>query len=597
VRRAHFLRANKGCDSPQNILIVDTETFPLRRDDGSMTHQLNFGWWCYSRTRLTGDWTEPEWGRFETPSAFWDAVEFRTRAKTRLYVFAHNVGFDGPVLHLFDELPKRGWSLAKAVIEGPPTILKWRKENATLEVLDTLNWWRMPLASIGSSLGIPKLPMPDSSASREQWDIYCRRDVEVLFRTVRGWIDFLRAHDLGGFAPTIAGQALRSYRHRFMRHEILIDDNVSAVDLARRSYFGGRVECFRIGRVKGPVHCLDVTSMYPAVMQSQDFPTVLRLHCRRPSRHEMTRWLDQYCVVASVRLLAKEPRYARVAGNRLTFPIGRVRAVLTTPDLVTAYSRGEVEGVDEVAIYDKAPIFRAFVDECYAFRRQALEAGNSTDAWLFKWLLNSLYGKFGQRNDDWTTIAQTEDLTPATWIGYDYETGDVEKYRRIGGIVQRRIAAREAHDSHPAIAAHVTAYGRAMLWDLVTRAGRNAVVYCDTDSIYVAGSLRKDIQDRIDPHTLGSLKHEATYPWLIIHGCKDYETPKGKVIKGVRSKAEWINESTVRQERWSSLKGLLLAGTLSAPSTGPIVKHLSREYTKGTVGRDGRVAPPVAEDW
>lgn len=597
MRRAHFLRGNKGCESPQNILIVDTETLPDIRADGSMTHHLSFGWFAYTRTRKLGDWTEPEWGRFETQDQFWDAVEFRLRPKIRLFIFAHNWSFDGPVLDLFRILPARGYQLTKAVIEGPPTILKWRKDNVTIEILDTLNWWRMSLAKIGEPFGLPKLRMPDRSSSREDWDTYCRRDVEVLLRTVRTWIDFLRTHDLGGFAPTIAGQALRAFRHRFLKHEILIDDNEAAINLARESYHGGRVECFRIGRVPGPVSVLDVTSMYPAVMRDQEYPTVLKLHCRNPTHRELSRWIDSFCLVARVRLSLKEPRYGVLAGGRLVHPIGRVSTVLTTPDLITALARGEVAGIDEVAIYEKAPIFRAFVDECYEYRRQALEAGNSTDAWLFKWLLNSLYGKFGQRNDDWQTVTSTPDLSPATWVGYDYETGETEKFRRLGGIVQRRIAAREAHDSHPAIAAHVTAYGRAMLWDLIVRAGRDAVVYCDTDSIYVRGSLRQDILDRVNPLALGRLKLEAVHPWMVIHGPKDYETPKGKTVKGVRARADWIGPDTVRQEQWSGLKGLLRDNQLHAPLTTIRTKVLRRRYTKGTVERDGRVLPPVLKDW
>lgn len=591
------MRENKGCDSPQNIIVVDTETNPVKRDDQTIEHRLSFGWFAYSRTRKTGDWTAPEWGRFVTAESFWDAVEHRTRKKTRLFIFAHNWSFDAPVLDMFRILPARGWKLCKAVIECPPVILKWRKGDETLEVLDTLNWWRMPLAAIGSSLGIAKLPMPDRSASSEEWDTYCKRDVDVLFRTVRGWIDFLRTNDLGGFAPTIAGQALRAFRHRFMRHEILIDDNAAAINLARESYHGGRVECFRIGKIKGPIHVLDVTSMYPAVMRDMEYPTKLRLHCRRVSAFEISKWIKDYCVVARVRLNLKEPRYGILAGNRLIHPVGRVRAVLTTADIGSALANGEIAGIDEVAIYEKAPIFRAFVDECYEYRRKALQEDNYTDAWLFKWLLNSLYGKFGQRNDDWQTVAETPDLSPSTWIGYDYETGETEKYRRLGGVIQRRIAAREAYDSHPAIAAHVTAYGRALLWNLICAAGREKVVYCDTDSIYIAGDMATGIQSQVDATSLGKLKLEAIHPWMIIHGPKDYETPKGKTIKGVKARAEWLRPDTVRQEQWSSLKGLLRDNQLNAPLTVTRTKTLHRDYTKGTVGADGRVSPPVLKDW
>ncbi|HXK37161.1 MAG TPA: DNA polymerase, partial [Candidatus Paceibacterota bacterium] len=232
---------------------------------------------------------------------------------------------------MFRELPKRGWKLGHCVIESPPVILSWRKGTATIMVLDTLNWWRHSLAQIGESVGTPKLVMPKLKASGTVWDRYCRNDVDVIRVAMRRWWAFLHEFDLGGFAPTLASQAFRAWRHRFMSHPVLIDANPSALKLARSSYHGGRTEAFRLGKVQGRVHVLDVNSMYPFVMRDERYPTTLKLHARRPSLSELRRWLTRFCVVARCQIRTSVPRYAIVLDGRLVFPVGRFEATLTTP--------------------------------------------------------------------------------------------------------------------------------------------------------------------------------------------------------------------------------------------------------------------------
>jgi hypothetical protein len=219
---------------------------------------LRFGWSCFQRTRRSGQWTKPDYFRFTDPAEFWRKLIARSRQRSRVFVFAHNWGFDAPVLDAFRVLPELGFKLSYAIVEGPPVVLVFRRGKLTLELLDTLNWWRTSLAKLGESIGIAKLEMPRPGASRAAWDRYCRQDVEVIRRAVHHWIEFLARYDLGGFARTLAGQSFRAYRHRFMDAKILIDESQGALELARESYHGGRTEAFFIGKLREPVYCLDV---------------------------------------------------------------------------------------------------------------------------------------------------------------------------------------------------------------------------------------------------------------------------------------------------------------------------------------------------
>ena len=149
----------------------------------------------------------------------------------------------------------------------------------------------------------------------------------------------------------------------------------------------------------------------------------------------------------------------------------------------------------------------------------------------------------------------------------------------------------EARESHPAIASHVTAYARAYLWSLFQRVDPDRVIYCDTDSLIVGDEGAGILAEIESEHALGGIKREWSAPWIEVHGAKDYRTPDKLVCKGVRAKARWLDESTVEQEQWSSLPGLIHTGQLSAPTTIQMTKHLARVYGKGKVAPGGEVSP------
>jgi len=498
---------------------------------------------------------------------------------------------------MFTELPARGWTLKRAVVECPPVILKWTKERATIEVVDTLNWWRMPLAAVGDSIGLPKLSFPAKTATRAEWNAYGKNDVEIIRRVSHSWWEFIARYDLGGFAPTLAGQSMRAFRHRFMDHPILIDDNSGALRIARASYHGGRTEAFRLGRLEGPIYCLDINSMYPAIMANQTFPTILKLFSKRVSIEDLRQWTRKYSVVATVKLDTKRNDYAHPYQDKLVFPVGRFITSLTTPDIVAALEAGEIKGVVEAAVYDRKPIFRSFVETLYALRLQAAEAGNNVDKWLLKILMNSLYGKFAQKGIVWEDHGPAESIAPRSWVEIDATTGKVYRFRQFGGLLQQLSQEVEAASSHPAIASHVTAYARRLLSDLIKEAGTENVFYCDTDSIYTNDIGKARLERHIDPSRLGALKLEAEYPWLIINGPKDYQTPSARVCKGVKPKAVWLTENRIEQSQWSRIGGLLAQGQLQAPTTRTLVKVLKRVYGKGTVDRRGYVSPFRLRDW
>lgn len=596
MRRPHYLKANHNNESPQQAFWFDTETDPVPVAVGTIGHRLRFGWVAYSRRIPSGGWSTPEWMRFTEARAMWEWVTMRCRPKTCIYGFCHNTSFDLPVLDVFGELPKLGWKLTAAVIDAPPTILTLRRESSKMVLLDTLNLWRVPLKGLGQSIGLPKLEMPPADAPAAEWEAYARRDVEILLKACISWWDWLQQADLGGFAPTLASQALRTWRHRFMPAKVLCGGDDDLLAMEREAYHGGRVECFRLGTLKGRWRLLDVNSLYPYVMHGNQFPA--RIAFRRHTVGGFP-WLDyarQYCCIAKVTVATDEPAYPYIADGKLIFPTGRFRATLCGPELIYASQRGHVAEVHGVAYYEGERLFDGFVEHLYTERMSAKQAGDATRAYYLKLMLNSLYGKFGQRGQVWREDDASADLSARSWVEVDAQTRVVTRFRQLGGLVQRLEREPESRDSVPAIAAYVTAYARIHLWLLIERAGRENVAYCDTDSLLVNDAGYERLADLLDDEALGGLKLECTTTRVILRGPKDYVIGDKVKIKGVRRTAEWLDDNTVRQERWRGLKGQLQDGDLTMPTTAIITKRLSRAYTKGTVDKRGRVHPLVLSE-
>ena len=591
MRQAHWLKPNRGARAPERIIAFDTETDSLPLGPGEVEAVLRFGWAVTSRRHRDNRWTPPRWHRFTTSGGFWGWLEGVLRDGERATLYAHNLGFDFRVVKGFSELPARGWTCRSAVIEDPPTILRWRKGRKGILALDTMNYSRSSLAEIGEQVGLPKLDPAALVGSQAEADAYCRRDAEIVLRFMQGFIGLIREWDLGYLAPTLAGQAFTAWRHRHLSVPIFIDAHPRALELARRAYRGGRVEAFRIGVVEGPIEVFDVRSMYPSVMLTTAMPTVLRTWARRMTVGELAASAAQAAAVADVDLDTETADYPLVRDGKLIFPVGQFRTVLTSPELDHALARGRVTWVHEVALYDRAVIFASYVREWHERRMSALAAGDVEAAWQAKLMMNALYGKLGQSGQVFETIGDADPAEARTWTEWDHDTGRRIGFRAIAGLVQRRGEARESRDSHPAIAATVTAAARMALLSLMEAPGRANVRYVDTDSLFVLREACGPLWPLVAEARLASLVHERTIDEFLVHTVKDYVRDDQRVIKGVRANAHEVSPGVFEQDMFVGLRGALRAGDMGVVTIRRVVKRLARGYDKGIVGPDGWVTP------
>jgi hypothetical protein len=587
----HYLKTNENSETLQRCIFVDTETDEVRVDEDITGHKLRFGWACAVRRNPKGQWTKPQWKRFTSVADFWLWAMQYTPKRWKTWVWCHNASFDLPVLHAFTHLIDLGWELESAIIDSPPTVVRYRSDKKTIVLCDTLNIWRMSLAELGRRCGLEKLNMPEKWGDVEKDDEYCVRDVDIIRKSVCEWADFLRDNDLGGFAPTIASQAMRTFRHRYLKDRILIDDNPIALGLARDCYHGGRCEAGYIGTLKQPVHSVDVNSMYPFVMSYAEMPLRISGITKFIHPHHLRKLLETYCICAHVSLETDEPFAAIIRDNKLTFPTGRFDAYLCTPELEYALQMNAIREIHLCASYEKGVPFKVFALELYQHKERASREGRKFEADHWKKLLNSFYGKWGQNGRKWNEIATCERrIFDARW-NHNAQTNENTLRRRFGGFVFERADDGESSESHPAIAAHITAHARMVLWTLIRKLEPQDYFYCDTDGLLVSDTGLDSLHDVLDQYKLGGVKHVETFHDVCIYGCKDMVLDGKEKIKGISKKADVLDKGKYRQLKWFSLPGLLRKRGVDMPLTSVVVKSLRRTYTKGTVLPDGFVVP------
>jgi hypothetical protein len=592
-RPAHILKPEKSLAMPRHLLFVDTETTQYIKPNGDIEQKLRLGWACYWR-RASGRHLDKEtWRYFTSSSQFWQFVFSLTGPKIKLWVIARNITFDFTVCSGWQFLKKEGYKLKFFHNAGTTTIISVRKGRSSIVFLDSMNWFVESLEKTGSRIGLPKMTIDFKTCSENELKEYCRNDVKIELENFRLFIRFLETNRIARLCYTRGSTAMSAYLLRHYNTKIYIHNNKEAIDLERDSYKGGRTECFYIGDLSNAKHyTLDVNSLYPFVMRNNSYPVKYESICHTPDIPALCKTLQTKAIVAKCLIETDEPIYA-VRRKRTVFPTGVFITTLCTPELKYALAFGHVKKVLSMVVYEQADIFRSYVDKLYKLRLQFRSEGIAEYEEICKKMLNSLYGKFGQKADEWALIGKCPDEPDREELVFNVGGKRVTKLRYLMGELWELSGQYESFDSFPAIAAHVTAYARLYLWGLMQKAGQGNYFYCDTDSLIVNNEGLKRLNSVINADNLGALKLEKTHTLLIINGLKDYITDEKRVIKGIRKSAVEIQPRVFQQELWPSFKGLLRWGETDTYTVTHITKTLSREYTKGIVTESGFVIPHV----
>ncbi len=639
-----WLRGNRSTAIPRHIVCFDTETTPeaiafKRGAKGRFIFQNEADYFSARGTEVFADLHKMRLGvaasfdwfpdrienfrtlHFTDADVFWSWTVDRGSPREPVWVFAHNVGFDLTVTGFWERLEageftfgekkhstdkrdspgkKRTRQPGFLCIDDPPVILSVHSRRGRhLMILDTINWFKQSLDSLGKRCGVRKTKMPEFADSDEIWFRYCEQDVKILVQVVRDLCDTIHNNDLGQFRWSAPAQAFAAFRHRFYPVKIEMHDEEPVRALERQSYFGGRVECFKLGKFRSPLWQLDVASMYPSVMRANKYPHRLLYHwLDSPDRKPDVAGL-RLNHIAEVEIESSHESFPFRQENQTIFALGKYTTTLAGPELIRARDAGAIVSIGRWSQYALAPLFREFVDYFWDERLKAKAVGDEVWQQFCKLMMNYLYGKFGQAKSSWEDLGLDRDTTAWTeWCTVSTVTGETNTFRTIGHHTQKLLGLREHPNAFPAIAAFVTAYGREALLRLMKLAGLSNVYYCSTDCLITNedGFRALESAGEIEPGTLGKLVIEAAGRTGEIRSVHQYRVGR-KSRFGSRKKSATLNpDGSISETQFQSLGSIVK----QPPQGGVLVWNRSRTfscgYTRGAVdAKTGIVSPYVLD--
>jgi hypothetical protein len=400
---------------------------------------------------------------------------------------------------------------------------------------------------------------------------------------------FLKDNDLGNFAKTIAGQALGAYRHRFMKENIYVHTCNSAIEMERKSYHGGRTECFFIGKKeKENFYLLDVNSMYPSVMRENEYPTKL---IGIYHKYNLEDKIKSFAITADVSIKTDKPIFPVNVNDKLIFPVGEYKTILTTREIEYALKNNLITEVRNYCVYEKHNLFKNYVDFFYNKRLEYKKQKNDAFSFICKLFLNSLYGKFGQRNEKFEKLSNNNnDINDGIFKFFDLDNETWITERRISGRIERSAGLQEGRETFVAIASHITADARMKLWSYFELAGRENIFYTDTDSMIVNQKGYNNSISKLGPE-LGMLSLKDTANMIEIRGLKDYSFGENETIKGIRKDAIKITDDLFSQTKFEGIAGAIRKNRMNKMFISEVRKKLYRMYDKGIVLSDGKIIP------
>lgn len=297
-------------------------------------------------------------------------------------------------------------------------------------------------------------------------------------------------------------------------------------DKLKAFYYGGRVECFRSGILRGPWRVYDINSAYPYAM-TFDHPISIDFIQREGKPPKVFGHM-----FFTVRAIAKGCLPYRELNGELWFPNDEETRIynVTGWEILTGLETGTLKIKEWISYkrYFGLTNFKGYVNHFYSMRAEAkkqMESALTENGKLealrkniyYKLMLNSLYGKFGANPDKYKKfqLHTVEDLSllMAPQDDYEFQFGGEFGPWLLG---ERSLTDEESHYINVATSASITGFVRAFLFRSILSA--EEVIYCDTDSII----CRKTGANFALGDSLGAWKFEGEYKRAGIAGKKLY---------------------------------------------------------------------------
>lgn len=443
------------------------------------------------------------------------------------YIVATNLGFDFNALFIGTKYyPDFEYILTN----GKMIMAKWHMKKKDHKdcvnvFIDTMNFAGFSVYTLGKITKCPKLNTPvyigqipnknklaiiwvdEQYKKTKQLDIdewtyykeYNRRDSEISYKFMILMQEGINI--LGGqFKFTISSTALDIFRRSYMKSPFYKESlSINRNDLKKKifeAYYGGRTEAFARGRIISK-KLYDINSLYPWAM-TQEFPDPSSaVYVDNPKEFVLEYFGILNCTVECQNMKYPLLPFRSKKLNKLIFPIGSFTGTWTILELNKAVSLGyKILSYNWAIIYKKTFYpFKEYVLDIYK-KRMELKANGSSIEIIFKLFLNSLYGKFGQKDFIEIKFIDMKNITEAQHR-LILDCDNMSVFEDLAYCTFKKES--NSNFLFPIFCAYVTAYGRNKLYDYIKEYEAD---YCDTDSI-VTSKVIKDSKE------LGEMKLEC----------------------------------------------------------------------------------------
>lgn len=633
------MRGNAGSAIPgiAICLAVESEVFPSSADYRTGIRKMKSAHVVVQRNSKSGPTTMMEYHCSDITD-LWGHIVFSLSRHRTAWLICNGLGTILDVIewpHLLEigmftftrpptarKTGSKRASVGTVVASDPPTYIDcWHASGPRLKMCDLRNWVTLTDEELVKYAGLAGGLWHMSQDYVLSGKVTANDVATATALTFQRVWQFVLNENLGNFRPTIAGQSMAAYRHRFCpthngKPVIQTNSDQKVRELERAAYYGARCVVRFNGEVcrpndmpparsdrapsltpvvySGPVYELDMNSAYPNAMLNRQFPSAYCTAVANVSVSEALEMLEVYAGVADVTLRQVDDEYPIRINGRTHWMIGRFRTTLCGPELIKALTLDHVTAVHRMQLYYTHRLFDRFVTHFRTRRNWHKVNGDKVSEAMCKSILVSLHGKFAQRSERW--ITKPGEVAVGGWGEFsvwDSVAEELRTYRSIGHNVQQLITKEEPPSAFPLIGAYVIAYFRDNMRKALSYAGGHNVYYEDADTAFVS----QEGYDNLNKHgfvgesEMGKFKMVAVHQNALFKQPKHYVVDDVTVCEGLPHKAELLDDGRYYLSTDTSIKSLLSAGPGAGKLTQYRILNLP-QYTMGrSVGADGWTKP------
>lgn len=527
-----------------------------------------------------------------------DVIKFTTSGNNKykeVKIFCHNAKHDWLQIEMFNYHKKFNFNLKTFNLTSPRFCIWEIERNTNIIFIDTTNYFKEKLSSIGEKIGIKKQSEKVDFKKRiiinQDFLEYGIIDSEILNIKMRDYSKLVKEYGKLGYG--VPSTAYNIWKTSFMDEKIWLHKNNKLMDIERSTYYGGRTECFKLGFYTN-IYGIDINSSYPYQMEKElpiEYEKSIKgnITINHYNKYKQNYLMIVECLIDSKLPIPIIPHHHK---DKLIFINGeKIHKTLCQPEIDLLIELNcKIEFI-QLHLYKKGYPMKRFSNYFMEMKMKGAKENNLSLKEFGKLNSNSAYGKTAERH----IISEIEDCDINLIGNYLYEIPQLKKkvyYKHLAGKkIKSEKQNYDSKDGFCVIGSFITSYARCHLAKTMYKIGRENIVYVDTDSIYFINKNNIIEKSNIDLHDykIGSWDIEEKNINMLVFGAKDYYKFKFDMtlikqkLKGVNLKdsIQDENEQGIYYiKQWTGFGYALQYKDISHQQIVNTKKTLQRNYTK-----------------